>query len=118
MGATAAIGATVPRQSDPSEFAIVSSLMTRVVSLQLCVWTILNLSVAARAQFTTIINVPPDAPVSHIGSNTHLNLFPGGMLPENFEAGVSNVTNTNLEMNIFGGTVGSNLTTHKGTAVN
>lgn len=60
----------------------------------------------AHAQFTTVINVPPDAAPASIGSDTQLNFAAGGDdLPANFQAGTSGDAN-NIEVNINSGTVG------------
>jgi len=68
----------------------------------------IGLSLAAtvcRAQFTTIINVPPQVAPSSILSGTQLNLFDGGMLPGGFFA-------FDGEVNIFGGATGPFFSTH------
>ena len=58
------------------------------------------------AQFTTIINVPPDAVPTSIGSDTQLNFDAGGDdLPASFQAGLPGNA-SNVEVNIFGGVVG------------
>ena len=52
---------------------------------------------SCRAQFDTIINVPPDAPLESIESNTQLNLFDGGALPSSTFVGGLNGTASNAE---------------------
>lgn len=72
----------------------------------------------ARGDFTTIINVPPQAAPSSIGSNTQLNLAAGGSLPANFLVGDPNGSSTNIEVNITGGTVGNRFTPFAGSTIN
>ncbi len=76
---------------------------------------VLTLAGAVNAQFTTVINVPPDVAPDSIGSDTQLNLMDGGMLsgmpadPDNpnstgiFEAGSPDGSSQNVELNITGG---------------
>ncbi len=72
----------------------------------------------ARADFTTIINVPPDIGNNQsIGSNTQLNIT-GGSIGSNFDAGASNGTSVNVEVNISGGTVGTTFEAYAGSVVN
>jgi len=56
------------------------------------------------AQFTTVIDVPPDLPPSQIASDTQPNLEDGGTIANGFSAGNSSGTSTNVEINITGGT--------------
>ena len=66
---------------------------------------------ATAQPFTTVINVPPDPDPAFIGSDTQLNLFAGGVLPDGFTlAGTLFGPNTNIETNINGGTAGNSLT--------
>lgn len=77
--------------------------------LKLCIFTYVPLVTfpTAQAQFTTVINVPPDAAPSSIGSDTQLNFDAGGDdLPAAFQAGLSGDAN-HVEVNINGGTVGN-----------
>jgi hypothetical protein len=76
------------------------------------------LPAALYAQFTTIINVPPDIAPNSIGQNTQLNLFDGGSIGDNFNAGASDGTSTNVEVNIAGGTVSTGLDAWGGSTVN
>jgi len=59
--------------------------------------------------FSTIINIPPDVAPGFIGSNTQLNLFDGGVISSVLDAGASDGTSTNIEVNISGGSVGGGL---------
>jgi hypothetical protein len=73
---------------------------------------------SARAQFTTIINVPPNIPNSQtIDSNTQVNMTSGSIGPV-FNAGNPNGSSTNVEVNVFGGTVGAGFNAYNGSTVN
>ena len=72
----------------------------------------------AQAQFTTIIDVPPQSAPLSIGSDTQLNLLDGGLLGEFFSAGAADGTSTNIEVNILGGGVGSEFGANGGATVN
>src|SRR5687767_3641044 len=72
----------------------------------------------ASAQFTTVINVPPDVAPNSIGSFTQLNLFNGGVLTGGFEAGTPGTTNTSVEVNIHGGSVGDSFRANNGSTIN
>lgn len=77
------------------------------------------LPAAGRAHgFTTVINVPPDVSPVTIGSDTQLNLFDGGSIPDLFEAGAPGVVSTDVEVNIHGGTVGAVFNTYAGSTIN
>ena len=74
--------------------------------------------------FNTVINVPPNTAPSQIGSNTQLNLKPGGMLNSitggpnsTFDAGVRGAANVNVEVNISGGT-GAGIFANAGSTIN
>ena len=90
-------------------------------------------STSAHAQFDTVINLPenPDSPNpsqfsgNSIGfntgissSNTQLNVSDGGSVGSFFSAGTANGSNTNIEVNISGGTVGSGFDANSGSMVN
>jgi len=72
----------------------------------ICLFTIAFLHCAcndAVAQFTTILNIPPDPNVGDgvvIGSNTQLNLSGGGSI------GINSVFDAGSQANIYGGTIG------------
>src|SRR5262249_8195405 len=74
---------------------------------------------SARGQFARVYNAPPTnfLPTS-VGSNTQVNVFVGGSLPAAFEAGATNGTSTNVEVNIYGGNVGGNLNAYGGSTIN
>jgi hypothetical protein len=74
----------------------------------------------AHAQFTTIINVPPTVIGNNvtINSNTQLNLSNGGAIGNSFQAGSNFGTSTNVQVNISGGTVGTDYYSHKGSTTN
>lgn len=70
--------------------------------------------------FATVINVPPTPAPTGIGSNTQLNLYAGGALGNSFGAGNSLISNpsTNVEVNIYGGTVGESFRANSNSVVN
>ncbi len=82
------------------------------IAVAICLLTLCGV---VHAQFTTVINVPPDVAPDSIGSDTQLNLMDGGMLtgmPANpddpsslaiFEAGSPDGSSQNVELNISGG---------------
>src|SRR5262245_55380437 len=72
----------------------------------------------ARGQFTTTYNVPPNVAPSTIFSNTQLNVFDGGAISNAFAAGDSLGTSTNVQVNVFGGTVGGVFSAYRGSEVN
>ncbi|MFV2069551.1 MAG: hypothetical protein ACC645_21515 [Pirellulales bacterium] len=75
----------------------------------------------AYGQFTTILNIPPDPDIGDnqsIGSATQLNLSDGGEIGELFDAGAADGTSTNVEVNIFGGSVGDDFDAFNGSTVN
>ncbi len=57
---------------------------------------------SAVAQFTTIINVPPDPQLWRIESHTQLNLLEDGVINSKLRAGSGTVTDTDLEVNLLG----------------
>jgi len=69
----------------------------------------------AAGQFATILNAPPDSIGSRIiGDNTQLNLFKGAVLTD----GIHNRTNTSVEINMAGGTVGADFSVNSGGVLN
>jgi len=72
----------------------------------------------AAAQFTTVIDVPPQIAPAGIGSSTQLNLANGGMLPAAFAAGLPDGTSSLVEVNIDGGFTGSGLRANGGSVIN
>jgi hypothetical protein len=87
----------------------------------LCCWAIFSFATSSYGQFTTIYNIPPNPNIGDgqsIGSDTQVNLFDGGEIGESFRAGVPRVGNMNMEVNIFGGSVGDDFDTHVGSVVN
>lgn len=77
---------------------------------------------ASLAQFTHVVNVPPDVAPSEIGDDTQLNLFDGGELTSTyqqpFEVGSPGRNNKNVELNIHGGSVGMGVRANRGTVIN
>ena len=76
--------------------------------------------VQAWAQFATVINTPPTmiGDQYSIGSNTQLNVLTGGSVGAYFHAGAVDGTSSNVEVNISGGTVGSQFTAYSGSTIN
>ncbi len=73
---------------------------------------------AARAQFATVINVPPDLAPNAIGSDTQLNMFDGGSTTgSSFRVGAADGSSSNSEVNIFGG-VSRGVVANAGSTVN
>ena len=89
-------------------------------------------STCVQAQFDTVINLPENLGSpnpsefsgdsigngSSISSNTQLNVSDGGSVGVSFDAGVSNGSSTNVEVNISGGTVASSFDAFSGSTVN
>lgn len=63
----------------------------------------------AQAQFTTVLNIPPEPNVIRsrlvLGSNSQLNLFEGGVVQGRNQAGASDGSSENIEINISGGSL-------------
>lgn len=59
-------------------------------------------------QFAEVFNVPPDTVPQPVPENSQVNLFDNGELPDNFVAEGS-FNFDDIEINIFGGTVGDNV---------
>ena len=89
-------------------------------------------STCAQAQFDTIINLPEN-PITpnpsgfssfSIGnrmgilSNTQLNIDVGGSIGDLFNAGDTSTENSNIEVNILGGVIGSSFNANSGSTVN
>lgn len=60
---------------------------------------------SSHAQFTTVINVPPDSAPTLLSSDSQLNLFDGGELTT-VQAGFNDDSSNNIEVNVFGGMAG------------
>jgi hypothetical protein len=79
-------------------------------------------SARSLAQFTTVINVPPDSPPASIGSGTQLNVLEGGAVPSSFDhpfqSGLPDGSSTNIVINVSGGTVGPYFDANSGSVVN
>ena len=71
-----------------------------------------------RADFTTVINAPPDPVPSGVGGGTQLNLFDGGYIRENYPVDGSYSALGRAELNVYGGTVGPALNAYKNAVVN
>ena len=86
------------------------------IVLGLCACVLLTGVPVAGQVFTTIISVPSDPAPGSIGSDTQLNLFDTGVLGFGFQSGV--LPSTNVEVNIFGGTVDNGFRAYSGSTVN
>jgi len=89
------------------------AILTVLVAALACKWP-----QPVAAQFTTVVNIPPNAAPMSIGSDTQLNLFDGGTLTSYFVAGALDGSKTNVELNIHGGEVGEQLLALPGATVN
>ena len=82
-------------------------------------YTVLSLIASTvYGQFTTVINSPPTniGDDEGIGSDTQPNIFEGGTVGTRFSAGAGFET-SNIEVNVFGGTVGDNFDAYSGSRV-
>lgn len=70
------------------------------------------------ADFTTVINVPPQPTTDFIDSDTQLNLFASGEVGDGFIAGSFGGTSSNLEVNVFGGLLGDNFGLNASSTLN
>jgi len=75
---------------------------------------------STRAQFSTVINLPPNPAPSPdgIGSNTQINVLAGGAIGDDFRIGSNDGTVSNVELNVQGGTVGWRLRVRPGATAN
>ena len=83
--------------------------------------TLFCFSGPARAQFTTVLNIPPSPNIGNsqsIGSNTQISLSDNGSIGTFFNAGATNGSSTNIEVNVSGGTVGDSFHANAGSEVN
>jgi hypothetical protein len=92
----------------------------RRIALVACAVAVLSCSLA-RAQFATVINVPPSPNIptqSTLGSSTQLNLYPGGFIGDDFSIGSADGSVTDVEVNLLGGTTGGTFQVLKGALLN
>ncbi len=92
-----------------------------ICHLQYSAWILLCAGIVspdAVAEFATTINVPPQPSPDYIDTDTQLNLFASGQLSDDFVAGSFNGLSSNVELNVFGGAVGDNLTVNAGSTLN
>jgi hypothetical protein len=76
---------------------------------------------SAQAQFPVVIDIPPQPDIGDhgvMGSGTQLNLNAAGKIGLSFDVGAPNIMNTNLELNVKGGTVGNELQANPGSVTN
>lgn len=75
----------------------------------------------ALGQFDTVLNIPPDPDIGNgesIGSNTQVNLHDGGAIGASFDAGASDGSSTDVQVNVEGGEVGQGFQAFAGSEVN
>ena len=92
----------------------------------LAIFVLAICSTCAHAQFDTVINLPEDLGSPNpngfsgnsIGTNTQLNLSDGGSIGFGFDAGARDVSSTNVEVNISGGTIGNSFGAFGGSTIN
>lgn len=70
--------------------------------------------------FETVITLTDQTPPlsGSIGSSTQLNVMPGGIVLDGFQAGAQGVPSTNIEVNVLGGHVGDFFFAWSGVTVN
>lgn len=73
-------------------------------------------SLAAHGQ--AVVNIPPDSLPITVNSDTTINLWDGGAIPDDFSIGSADGSLSNIELNIMGGTVGRRLRIDDGATVN
>ncbi len=93
---------------------LIRHMVVTAFFISLCVCT----SPAQAQTFNTIINVPPDTPISHLVSHTQLNVFDGGLVSTLINAGASNTTSTDIEVNIEGGRMSLGPRAFPGSTIN
>ena len=85
-------------------------------------WLVATWPKAARAEFATVINAPPNVPPGVLNSDTQLNLGPGGVWSLGYDnklrSGQTDGTSSNIEMNVTGGVIGSPLEIYAGSTLN
>lgn len=94
------------------------SIAARLIAALVAFLALISPIRTAQGQFTIVINVPPEFAPSSIFSDTQLNVFEGGSIGNSFRAGQADGTSTNVEVNIFGGSVGSGFGANGGSTVN
>ncbi|MEM9753476.1 MAG: hypothetical protein AAF916_08830 [Planctomycetota bacterium] len=72
------------------------------------------------ANFATVINLPEDQPIifGQINSDTQLNVATGGTVARGFNAGATNGSSANVEVNVLGGLVQSGFNASPGSVLN
>lgn len=70
------------------------------------------------AQFTTVINSPPERVPDSIGSNTQLNVAEGVNVYKDFSAGAHSTPGTNIEVNMSGGVFRERYDAYDGSVLN
>jgi|GEM_PF-5029400 len=85
-----------------------------------CMVTTASFAQSDPSNFATVIVLPDDQTSisGSIGSDTQLNVAAGGTVASSFNVGPSNGSGFNIEMNLVGGSVGSQVTSYAGSTVN
>ena len=92
-------------------------LLSRALFASLSLVFVELASTCCRAQFNTVINIPPDAPPINVDSNTQLNLYDGGLLSSHIRLGSILADSHDIEFNMNGGNANS-ITITSGTTMN
>jgi hypothetical protein len=98
----------------------VTSHYARYGSLALAWFIAIALTGVARADFETVIHSPgyDFEEYDHIGSNTQVNLYPGGVLPPYYNIGPRWEPGDNIEINLLGGAIGNEANRYGGLSTN
>jgi hypothetical protein len=72
----------------------------------------------AWGQFNHIITVPPDPLPTSLSNSTQLNLIDFGVIPQQYNVGQADGSNSDIEVNIHGGTVNYLFRAYHGAVVN
>lgn len=72
----------------------------------------------ADAQFTTIVNTPPTPTVTYVNPNTQVNVYDGGNVAANVSLNNDNWPNSQVELNVYGGLVGSSVSARSRSTTN
>ncbi|MBA4039848.1 MAG: hypothetical protein C0468_05940, partial [Planctomyces sp.] len=117
--AVAGIAAPAAAQSDPRLFGTVYNIGTVPPGSPFAVpGAATGVQVGDGDSFVTGSLTPTFLAGDVLGSNSQLNLFPGGTIRLGFNAGPLDTTGSNIEANIFGGSVGDQFIAFSGSTVN
>jgi hypothetical protein len=97
------------------------NLRVTITDLAIAVTASLLLKGTTQAQFSTVTDIPPMPDIgdhASISSSTQVNLRGNGKIGLSFDVGAANVSNTNVELNVLGGSVGNELQANPGSVTN